>query len=315
MRKLEADLKRFRDQDEAELRKERERNSWWSYVTSPIYGKEAETAEQKLAREKESLHRRASMRIKGSQLDEKNARLKRLEDLLLNVNIKITTEKQEAEAEKKHAEDQARAHKWKTEQEARNREMQERRERQVREWAEELAKRAREAQAAREAQERAREAAAEQRRKDEQERARVAEERRRQMDEDLAKFRADQAKRDKQEHVDLRNRTSNQGSRSAHCQHNGWWSRVEGEQTCSNCHTLHYKFALRCPGCAIIACASCRYILQGKQPREKVGGGTAGRARGRGRGRGKGHGFGGRHHSPRPETYDDAYEGVSYWDD
>jgi hypothetical protein len=55
-----------------ELRKERERNNWWTFITSPIYGEGQETEEQKQRRETERLQRLASKSIKN-QLAQREA--------------------------------------------------------------------------------------------------------------------------------------------------------------------------------------------------------------------------------------------------
>ncbi len=99
VRKLTADFKRLQDQDDEDLRKERKRNSWWTYLSSPIYGKVNETDEQKQKRETERLHRLASKSIKRSELQGKEAKLQTLQDALQNVNSKIAAEKKKAEDE------------------------------------------------------------------------------------------------------------------------------------------------------------------------------------------------------------------------
>ena len=255
VRKLVADLKRLQDQDDEDLRKERERNGWWAYLASPIYGKVNETEEQKQARETERLHRLASKSIKGSELNEKQAKLQRLQDALQNVNGKITAEKKTVEDEKKKVEDEARARRLRMEQEARNRAMQEMRERMARaqkEQAERAAKEAREAQAAREeqeAQERARMAAAAERcRREVEERAQAM----RGAEEAARKARA---------------------TKSA-CRHDRFWPKVEGRKLCSNCYTVQRRFAFQCPGCRMVACASCRQTLRGEK---RKSGGVSGR--------------------------------------
>ncbi|XXG99547.1 hypothetical protein Hte_005886 [Hypoxylon texense] len=54
------------------------------------------------------------------------------------------------------------------------------------------------------------------------------------------------------------------------CTHRGWWKRVEGPHLCSKCATKTTRFALQCPHCSKIACASCRKALQtGGQRRPK----------------------------------------------
>ena len=148
-----ADLKRLQDQDDEDIRKERERNSWWTSLASPIYGRFKETEQQKRERETNRLNRLASESIRGSELAEKEAKLQRLQDALKDVNGRIAVENKEIEDEKRRVEEEARASRLKMEQEARVRAMKEMHERMAGAQKERAAKEAREAQAAREAQE------------------------------------------------------------------------------------------------------------------------------------------------------------------
>lgn len=272
IRKLVADLKRLQEQDDEDLRKERERNGWWAYLASPIYGKVSETDEQKQTRETKRLDRVASKSIKGSELDEKKARLQRLQDALQNVSGKIAAEKKRAEDEKKRVEYEATARKLKMEQEARDRAMQERRERMAkaqRESNERAAREAREAQAAREAQERAWEA------EQAQERARMAaaaEKRRRDLEERAQKTRA--AEEAARRARPTRNNNRSEPAAKRTCRHGRFWPKIEGAQLCSNCCAMQRHFAFECPGCKIVACGSCRRILRGENGK---GGGVSGR--------------------------------------
>ena len=274
VRRLSADLKRLQDQDDEDLRKEKERNSWWAYLASPIYGKVNETDEQKQAREAERLHRVASKSIKVSELNKKNAKLQALQDALQTVNSKIAAEKTKAQDE---ARAQAREWRFKMEQEARSRAQQEMHERFVKaqkEQAERAAKEAREAQAAREAweaearkaretreaQERVRKAAAAERFK------REAEERARRMRaaEEAAR-KAQQAQNDRSNPTTPLYRSScATGSRKSTCRHDKFWPKVEGKHLCSNCQTVQRRFAFQCPSCKMIACANCRQTLRGE---------------------------------------------------
>jgi hypothetical protein len=118
VRRLAAELKRLQDQDDEDSRKDRERNGWWAYLASPIYGKVSETDEEKQARETERLHRLASRSIKENELREKEAKLQRQQDALQNVNNKIAAEKKKEEDE---ALAQTRAKQARMEQEAKDR--------------------------------------------------------------------------------------------------------------------------------------------------------------------------------------------------
>ncbi|KAI1077852.1 DnaJ-domain-containing protein [Whalleya microplaca] len=58
---------------------------------------------------------------------------------------------------------------------------------------------------------------------------------------------------------------------AASCTHRGWWKKVDGPHTCSNCSTRTTRFALQCPQCKRIACASCRKVLQVGGQRDRRG--------------------------------------------
>lgn len=270
IRKLVADLKSLQDQDDGDVRKERERNSWWAYLTSPIYGQVKETDEQKQERETKSFDRVASKRIKGSELAEKEARLQKLQDALRDVDGRIAAEKQVVEDERRRVEKEARIRKLRLEQEAREREMREAWERKARlqrEQAERAAaKEAREAQAAREereARERVRAAAA------------AAAERRRREAEERAEAlrRAEEVVRTAKERQ--KERSALRGTKST-CLHRGWWPKVEGRQLCDKCHGVQNRFALQCPGCSMVACAGCQKGLRGARWKSGGGGGGGG---------------------------------------
>ena len=221
-----------------------------------------ETDEQKQERETKRLHRLASKSIKGSELGEKEARLRRLQDSLQDVNGKIAAEKNKAEIEKKKLEDEARARKLRMEQGARNRAMQEMSERMAKdrkERAERAAKEAREAQAAREAQEA----------KERTQMAAATERRRREAEERVKIMRAAEEAARKAKKTDW----SKPANKST-CRHDRFWPKVEGSQLCSNCHAVQRRFAFQCPGCRMVACANCRQTLRGEK---RKSGGVSGR--------------------------------------
>lgn len=252
IRKLRADLKRLRDQDDVDLRKERELNSWWTYLASPIYGRREETEQQKQERETNRLNRVASKSIKGSELVEKEAKLQGLQDAVKDVNGRIAVERKKVADEQRRVEEEASATRLKMEQEARIREM---REKMAKAQKERAAKEAREAQAAREAQEaweklkRARVAAAAERlRREAEERAQTRR---------AAEEAAQKAKK-------ARDDRSGMAMKST-CRHERFWPKIEGRQLCSKCHAVQSRFAFQCPGCRMVACASCRQSLRGEK--------------------------------------------------
>ena len=97
VRKLETDLKRLQDQDDEQLKKERERDSWWTYIASPIYGKPAKgTEEQKQQQETDRLQRLSSKRIKENDLARQETSVQSLKRKLQDVNGKIAAVKKRA---------------------------------------------------------------------------------------------------------------------------------------------------------------------------------------------------------------------------
>lgn len=225
--KLAADLRSLYDQDAEDSRKERERNSWWAYLASHIYGKVKKTDEQKQAQETERLHRIASKSIKVSELREKEAKLQGLQAA---ARTRAEQEKRERWAKAK------------------------------KEQAEHAAKEAREAQAARETRE-AQEpvwkaAAAERHKRDAEERAqemRAAEEAARKVQKAQNEW--------SKPATPLYSSSRASGSTKRTCRHDKFWPR---RHLYSNCHTVQKRFVFQCPDCRMIARADRRPTLRGK---------------------------------------------------
>ena len=304
VRKLVVDLKRLQDQDDEELRKERDRKSWWTYVTSPFYASPKETEEEKQTREVERLQRLASKRIKERDLVEKEAKLKKWKDALEDANNKIAAEKAKAEEEAR-----SRAAKiqeqLRREQEARRRVEQQAAEEEMRKRWEEIQTRMRQEQAARaarearearesqeawEAQQRAWKVAEERRKAEEKRRAeerRQAEEKRKAKEKQRAEAEkraraaswADTVRKAQQGRNDWFepevpsysfSRASAPNKTSSVCRHEMFWPKLNGSHTCQNCHGIQRRFAFQCPGCNIIACASCRQTMRGERRRRDL---------------------------------------------
>lgn len=291
VRKLIADLTRLQNKDDEDSREFRERNGWLAYLTSPIYGKQRETEDERMAREIERIQRLAIKRIKESELKEKETKLNRLQDALRDANTKIAVENGNAEGA---LQTQVREDKLRKAQEASMKAERDMREELARleeirvkaqkERAEREAKKAREAEAAWKAQEeleRARKAVAAERykleakqaqkRQEEQEKKRKAsaeinqkltEERRR------ATHAAEEAARNAQAQAAFMYGFSHApNSTSSSCKHEWFWPRVMGSQQCQNCNLIQNRFAFQCPGCRMMACASCRQVLRGEVPK------------------------------------------------
>lgn len=110
--------------------------------------------------------------------------------------------------------------------------------------------------------------------REEQERRKVEEEIIRQklnrMKEEMKAREENQADKEKHKREDSR-KTSQTGNKQNYrteetCLHQVWWNRVDGRIVCSHCSVCTRNFAFQCPGCAKLACASCREIIKRRKP-------------------------------------------------
>lgn len=262
IRRLTAELKKIQDLDKEELRKQNERNSWWTYITAPVYGKAPESEEEKQKRESERLQRLATRSIKSNELRQREAVLKVFESALKDTVAKIAAERtkyeHELRAQRVRREEQLRKEERVKQEADRKRRLyeQQQRERQAEIAAEQarlkreelkkealrVAKEVREAEAARERARVAREAELMQRQ--ERTNGRIRE----------AQIRAAQ-----------RAQESRQRAKPGTCQHKAFWPKIEGRHVCGSCHKKQNLFAFQCPGCQIIACAPCRQNIRNEK--------------------------------------------------
>ncbi|KAL8659709.1 MAG: hypothetical protein Q9202_006989 [Teloschistes flavicans] len=285
--RLTTELKRLQEQDDEEERKARANDSWWKFVTSPIYGKTKESDEEKQRREFDRLQRLTSQRVKGFDLDLKGARLKELTSSLQDVEKKIAAEKRKTEDEAR-AQEYQRQEQLRQEQEVRRRQ-EEQRAREIRAaWERAEAERQRQdTQRAEEAARKMREAREERARKQKEQEAREEIERRERAEEAARKRREQQTQEYKErcERKDaVRKAEAARAARLKHrsrsgtqkpkptsnfpkqepCQHRAFWPKLEGSYTCSECGEVQRRFVFQCPGCEMIACANCRQELRGQ---------------------------------------------------
>ena len=57
---------------------------------------------------------------------------------------------------------------------------------------------------------------------------------------------------------------TSQDNQQHNCTHQCFWEKEEGQQTCEECFFMQKRFIFRCPGCMMVACASCRRRLRGR---------------------------------------------------
>ena len=253
IRRLTAELNRLKALDDEAIKKERELNGWWRFITSSISGKVIETEEQKQGREMERLQRVASKSIKESEIAYQ-------EDLLRRSRLVLEGLDRNIAAVKKLAEDEARAKALRQqeisrkveearrgaqeEQMRRDREMRmEEQLRQEQEQAAWLAERIRKAQQAREVQ------------------ARLQKEAKERLQTEAANGIFAQYYAERKPETPY-NSTGASGSHSSGCRHDKFWPELRGPHRCRKCQTMQRRFALQCPDCSMVACADCRQTLR-----------------------------------------------------
>jgi hypothetical protein len=252
IRRLEQEIKNLDSIVAAEAAENAQKNSWGTWLLSPIYKRAEDSEEEKARKDRKRQERRIEKDMKERRLDLKKADLKKEEslsrqakeevdaaDLVDNGKIRVlkgriwARETRERE-ERERAERETRARIWKQQQE---------------QW-EKLEREASEALRKQEAEERA----AEQRRQEEQARM-------------WQKIIDDNTKNGREQfaHVFTAEGSPRQASTSA-CRHDGWWPKVQGRTACPECHEI-WTYLLRCPDCKMKACPRCQSKIRSRIPR------------------------------------------------
>ena len=247
---MEASVRQSQELDAEDDKREKAKNSWWTYLATPIYGKVAEETEQeKSSRQMERLQRGASRRIKESEVVKQE---KEVEGLL----NKIDNLKSWIEAEKKRAaeEDAAmeRVRRVRMQNEERERQEQERRKREENLFRAEVMRKQREKEERERQQKEAQEYVKRMERESRETEERWAEEARQRAKEAAARAQRNQG------------RQNVQTNETNVCRHQKFWNKIDGRHLCTECMTFQPRFAFRCPGCSKVACASCRQKVRGE---------------------------------------------------
>lgn len=246
IRKLEQEIKNLDSISDAEVAEEAQKNSWTTWLLSPLSKKVEDTEEEKARKDRERQERRIEKDMKERRLGFKQTEIKREEDL--SRKAKKETDDADLVDENKIQIIQARV--W-----ARHfRERQEReiaaRERQAKVWkqqAEEREKREREAADALRKQQ-AEKRAAELKRQEEEKR------RWQKIKDENRKF------QEQYTHPNL----SAEGTRQSYtsvCRHDGWWPKVQGRTACPECGDI-WTYLLQCPGCTMKGCPKCQAAIR-----------------------------------------------------
>lgn len=235
---LEQEIKNLDSIRAAEVAAEAQKNSWRTWLLSPLYKKAEESEEEKARKDRGRQERRLEKDMKERRLTSKRLDLK-------NEQTRLKEAKDEIDAADKCDEEKIRmihARKWAREaREIFEREAKLRRQQQ----AQQAERRARED---RERQERMERLRREQQEQEKKERAaaekRAAEQRRY----------AEATRRQEQQ---LRENIFQSYASTSNCDHRDWWHKVQGRAECSRCYES-WSYLLECPGCRIKACASCQ---------------------------------------------------------
>ncbi|KAF2816422.1 DnaJ-domain-containing protein [Mytilinidion resinicola] len=289
VRLLEQEIRNLDSILAAEAAAEARKNSWGSWLLSPIYKKAEDSEEEKARKDRGRQERRIEKDLKERRLDLKKADLKKEENLLKKakeevdaadlcddgkirvIQARIWARTQVAALQPRINNSYARKllseHQLET-QERQERERVERerlaeiRKQQQEQWEKKLRE---EAEAMRKQQ--AERRAAEQKR---QEEWRAAEQKRQEEIRKLAKIYDEETRRHREQYTHLNPpKGSTRQAYTSTCDHDGWWPKVQGRTACPECYEL-WTYLLQCPGCEMMACPRCQAAIRPRKPRNST---------------------------------------------
>ncbi|KAH9208348.1 DnaJ domain-containing protein, partial [Leptodontidium sp. 2 PMI_412] len=253
IRRLEQEIKNLDSIIAAEAAREAQKNSWGNWLLSPIYKKAEDSEEEKARKDRERQERKIEKDMKERRLWLKKADLKEEESLLRKAKEEVDAADLVEDGKIRVIQDRIRA-----------RETWERQERE-RVERERIAKSWKQQQEQREKRERE---AAEAFRKQQAEERAAAQERQEEHARKWQKILADEAQKRREqdahfnrpEYLFTAEGSTRQASTST-CQHNGWWSKVQGRTACPECNDI-WTYLLQCPGCSMKACPKCQGAIR-----------------------------------------------------
>ncbi|KAK4888652.1 hypothetical protein LTR27_012496 [Elasticomyces elasticus] len=281
---LEQEIKNLDSISAAEAAVEARKNSWGTWLVSPLFKKVEESEEEKARKCVKRQERKMEKDMKERRIESRKADLRREKALYDTAKAEIDAADccedakiQAAQAKGRARDDRERAAKARSESERlakiykQQREQQEERERVERER---LVKIWQQQEKQRMEQQRADQAAADQMAKQyAAQRARQEEDSRRRQNiiNDEAKRRRDFDSRYGGPQSNLRStygfaQQSHGSSRKvgrSTCGHDGWWDKVQGRMQCPECSDV-WTYLLECPNCAIKACPKCLSSVKGR---------------------------------------------------
>jgi hypothetical protein len=258
VRRLEQEIKNLDSIVAAEAATEAQKNSWGTWLLSPIYKKAEDTEEEKARKDRERQERKVEKDMKERRLGLKKADLKKEESLLRNTKEEVDTADMVDNGKIRVIQDRI----WAREKWERQENERVERERIARIWKqqqEQREKREREAAEALKIQQ-AEERAAEQKRQEEQ-----ARKWQKIIDDKTKKCREQYAHLNLPEYFFTAEGSTREASIST-CHHDGWWPKVQGRTACPKCYEI-WTYLLQCPGCKMKACPRCQAAIRPRIPR------------------------------------------------
>ena len=234
---------------------EAQKNSWGTWLLSPIYKKAEDSEEDKARKDRARQERRIEKDLKERRLGLKQADLEKVENQLREAKQEVDAAELANDGKIRVIQGRIRAREiW----ERQERERVER-ERLAKIWKQQQEQREECEWAAAEAL-RKQLAEAEQKRQEEQARywQKI-------VDDETKRAEQHDAHHNVPEHFFTAERSTRQASRSA-CRHDGWWPKVQGSTACPECRDV-WNYLLQCPGCNMKACPKCQGAIRPRIPR------------------------------------------------
>ncbi|KAF2703352.1 DnaJ-domain-containing protein [Pleomassaria siparia CBS 279.74] len=242
IRVLEKEIKILDRISAAEAAVEARRNSWGTWLLSPIYKMAEDSEEEKERKDRGRQERRVEKDMKERRLETRKVDLKKEVDAanlsddrkisLLQARIWAREDQERRERERLERERMVKI--WK--------QQQEQRERKEREAAEVLRK------------QQAERRAAEQKQQEE-----VFRKWKKQIEDESRKYQ-------EQSTYPNRPKESTHRAYTSTCDHDGWWEKVQGRTACPECHDI-WTYLLHCPSCDMKACPKCQSAIRPRKPR------------------------------------------------
>ncbi|KAL1600100.1 hypothetical protein SLS59_006174 [Nothophoma quercina] len=235
----------------AEAAEEAQKNSWTTWLLSPLYKKAVESDEEKARKDRARQERRIEKDMKERRLDDKKKFLKETEDSMIKSKAEFLAADQRDDVLIRNLKYKIQAIGNKQRQE-REKAEQDRMAEQMRRQREDREKRKREA--------------AELRRQQQAEEQRRREEEQKRFDEMFRDI-FTQARTSTTSSNSRERYASNTGTTT--CRHDGWWPKIQGRTTCPTCYES-WTYLLQCPGCAMKACPKCQAAVRPRRTNRRA---------------------------------------------